>query len=73
MTSNSKKSTPLDIHAILAKRKQIAIIWSVEDVLQVRPGLDESQAWKLLKRVKQQHDCNDGITWSTLSVEGLEA
>jgi hypothetical protein len=39
----------IDIHALLAERRQIASIWSIEDVLKIRPELTESQAWEGLQ------------------------
>ncbi len=56
----------LSIHELLASRGQVALNWSVEDVLQVRPDLTEEQALKVLKRVESRHDAKIGITWDTL-------
>jgi hypothetical protein len=56
----------IDVHALLAERRQIAVIWSVDDVQQERPDLNPDQAWKVLQRVKKYHDCNYGITWEHL-------
>ena len=56
----------IDIHALLAKRCQIAVIWSIEDVQQERPDLTDDQAWEVLQRVEHYHDCNYGITWDHL-------
>ena len=38
------------------EKTQIAIIWSIEDVLHVRPDLDDSQAMEVLQRVLNKHD-----------------
>lgn len=59
-------SFSMDVHAILARRKQIALIWSVEDVLDLRSDLTTDQAWQVLQVCKRSHDCNHGITWETL-------
>jgi hypothetical protein len=56
----------IDIHALLAERRQIAAIWSIEDVQHVRPDLTDERAWEVLQRVDRYHDCNYGITWMTL-------
>jgi hypothetical protein len=56
----------LDIDAILAERRQIAVIWSVEDVQQVRPDLTDDQAWEVLQQVDRKHDAELGINWLTL-------
>lgn len=58
----------LDIHMLLIQRRQIAIIWSIEDVQEMRPDLNDDQAWKVLQQCGNQHDCNYGLTW-----EGIEA
>lgn len=50
----------------LHHNKQIAAIWSIEDVHAVRDDLTDDQAWKVLKRVDDCHDCEFGITWDTL-------
>ena len=56
----------LDIHALLASRRQIAAIWSIEDVQQVRPDLTDEQAWEVLQQVKRRHDAEIGINWIVL-------
>jgi hypothetical protein len=57
-----------DILDLLAKRQQIAVIWSVEDVQENRPDLSDDEAWEVLQAVKHDHDCNYGITWDTLEM-----
>jgi len=61
-----KDNTDIDIDALLAERKQIALIWSIEDVQQVRPDLTDDQAWEVLQQVKSEHDATLGVTWDTL-------
>ncbi len=56
----------LDVHELLARRREVAIVWSTEDVLGVRPQLTEDQAWDVLGRCERIHDCNYGITWALL-------
>jgi hypothetical protein len=56
----------IDIEAVLAERRQIAVIWSIEDVLEVRPGLTIDQCWEVLRAVKRQHDAEYGVCWETL-------
>jgi hypothetical protein len=58
----------IDIHALLAERRQIAHIWSIEDVHQVRPDLDVDQAWHVLQDVDRHNDSELGITWLTLEM-----
>jgi len=45
----------------------IAVVWHIEDVLEVRPDLNRNQAWQVLRSVKQNHDANVGINWEVLS------
>jgi hypothetical protein len=61
--ANGKK---LDIHAELAKRREIAVVWAVEDVQSVRPDLGDGQAWEVLQRAKRFHDASIGINWEVL-------
>jgi hypothetical protein len=61
-----KDTDAIDIQALLAERKQIAAIWSIEDVQDVRPDLSEEQAWEVLQEADHRHDAELGITWLTL-------
>jgi len=56
----------IDIHSLLAERKQIAIIWTIEDVQEMRPELGDDQAWEVLQIVSRRHDATLGVTWETL-------
>lgn len=56
----------INIYELLAKRKQIAVIWSIEDVQQVRPDLTDDQAWQVLLEVDRRNDAEHGINWQTL-------
>lgn len=58
----------IDIHELLAKRRHIAAIWSIEDVQQVRPDLTDDQAWQVLLEVDRHHDAELGINWLTLEI-----
>ena len=62
----------IDIHATLAAGRQIAVIWSIEDVQQVRPELSEEQCWQVLQAVKRYHDSTIGISWDVLSSHAFE-
>jgi hypothetical protein len=46
---------------------QIAIIWSITDVKEVRPDLTDEQAMDVLLRVESKHDANIGVNWDTLA------
>jgi hypothetical protein len=58
----------IDIHALLAERKQIAVVWCTEDVQEVRPDLTDDQAWEVLQNVRRNHDATSGVTWETLEI-----
>lgn len=65
---DEQDNSNLDIDAIVAKRGQIAIIWSIEDVQAVRPRLTAEQAWEVLEEVKRKHDAVWGVCWMTLEI-----
>ena len=56
----------LYVHDLLAKHRQIAAVWAIEDVKGIRPHLTDDQAWEVLERVGDKHDAEWGITWTTL-------
>jgi hypothetical protein len=58
----------IDIHALLAERRQIADVWSIEDVQAVRPDLSEDQCWEVLQFTDSTKDAELGITWLTLEM-----
>lgn len=47
--------------------RQIAIKWSVEDVLEVAPKLTDLECRKVLYLAKHNHDATVGINWDVLS------
>ena len=58
----------LYVHDLLAKHRQIAAIWSVEDVEEIRPDLTEDQAWEVLEQVGDKDNAEYGINWTTLEI-----
>jgi hypothetical protein len=56
----------IDLDELLASRKQIAVIWCIEDVQAVRPDLTADRAWDVLQEVRRHHDADVGINWLTL-------
>jgi hypothetical protein len=48
--------------------EEIAIIWHIEDVQNVRPNLTNQQASDVLIHLKKNHDANLGITWDTIEI-----
>src|SRR4051812_19684331 len=53
-------------HRLLAARQQIAAIWGIEDVQEVRPDLTDTQAGLVLKEVWHKHDAELGISGTPL-------
>lgn len=49
--------------------RQIALIWSDEDVIALLPDLNQKQAMEVLGAVQAHHDCGVGVSWETLSCE----
>jgi hypothetical protein len=49
-------------------KRQIALIWSVDDVLEFRSDLTQDEAFEVLQKVKQKHDASVGVSYET--VEG---
>ena len=62
-TFTDEQLAEIDIHDLLAKRRQVAVIWSIEDVQEVRPDIDDDQAWEVLQRCYHRHDCEIGFNW----------
>jgi hypothetical protein len=58
-----------NIHTLLAKQHQIAVIWDVDDVIATRPDLTDDQAWDVLQAVEQYHDAGVGINWEVLEFQ----
>jgi hypothetical protein len=56
----------IDIHAALEARRAIAVIWCIEDVLEVRPDLSHEQCWEVLRETRRHHDAGIGINWDVL-------
>lgn len=49
------------------KELSIAIVWHIDDVLEVRPDLSREQALEVLKQAKESHDASVGINWDVLT------
>lgn len=45
----------------------IALIWSIEDVHEIRPDLSDEQAMHVLKTIQEKHDGNLGVNWDVLN------
>jgi hypothetical protein len=62
-TDDVDRQSPIGINDLLAQRRQVAVIWSTEDVLGVRPDLTDDQAWQVLQQCRDHHDCELGFNW----------
>ena len=62
----------IDIHEVLAQERKIAHMWGIEDVQDLRPDLDEEQAWQVLQRIWRDLDSRDGISWDTIGNTATE-
>lgn len=61
-----------EIDAILASRGQVAIIWSIADIQEVRPDLTDKQAWSVLRECIDKHDAQYGINWELIKAVAEE-
>jgi hypothetical protein len=62
----------IDIYELLRQRRQIAMIWSIEDVQEARDDLTEDQAWDVLQECERRGDAECGINWSYIDLIGGE-
>jgi len=56
----------IDIDKLLEQRRLVAVMWNTEDVLNVRPDLNDDQAWEVLKECRDKHDCELGFNWNLI-------
>jgi len=61
-----------NLEPILLPAGEIAIIWSVDDVLRLRPDLTRDEALTVLEYAEVQHDSGDGINWHALDLRAEE-
>lgn len=54
----------IDVQQLLRQRREVAVVWCVDDVKGVRPDLTDDQAWEVLERCYDKHDCEWGFTWT---------
>ena len=54
------------LHAELATMGCIAIVWTLDDVKHVAPGLSDEQAWKVLQELAGSHDAEYGVNRSDI-------
>ena len=58
----------LDHHRLVDNRDTIALLWCVDDVLEIRPDLNQDQASEVLMMVEDKHDAGIGVNWDTLQI-----
>jgi hypothetical protein len=59
------------IRTLLEENRQIAHVWAIGDVQDVRPDLTDDQCWHVLVDVDRHKDASVGITWDTLEVSAF--
>jgi hypothetical protein len=52
----------VDLDELLAEDRRIAHVWGTDDVRELRPDLDDDQAWAVLQAVAHRLHCDVGIT-----------
>ena len=62
-TTPTTDNSEIDIDELLASRRQVAVIWSIEDVQSIREDLSPDQSWEVLCECRDSHDCEIGFTW----------
>ena len=61
-----------ELTELLHRRRQIAHVWGVDDMIAVRPDLSDDQAWAVLREVEATLDAEVGVTWRVLQVTADE-
>ena len=57
-----------DVDTIDLGTNQIAIIWSIEDVLMQCPWLSDDDAQEVLYNLEHKHDAGIGINWDVIDI-----
>ncbi|MEZ6140780.1 MAG: hypothetical protein R3B84_09435 [Zavarzinella sp.] len=52
----------------MTQAHQIAIVWQIDDVREVRPDLSNDQCWQVLQACKRNHDATVGINWDVIRI-----
>ena len=47
---------------------EIAIVWHIDDVKEVRPDLTDEQCRAVLRQADESHDATIGINWEVLEI-----
>ena len=65
-------STRTELSPLLTPAGEIAVVWSFEDVLEIRPDLTQQQAISVLLASQNCHDAGVGINWHSLECAAEE-
>ena len=63
-----KEEIDIDIHELLADNRIIGHLWGIEDVQEVRPDLNDDQAWQVLQTIERRLDSQHGMNWDTIEI-----
>ncbi len=64
--NHSTVDQEIDIHGILEHKRMIGHLWVTDDVRQVRPHLNDDEAWVVLQTVEQRLNSDFGINWDII-------
>ncbi len=59
----------ITVARLLKRNRQIAAIWGIEDVQEVRRDLTNDQAWEVLQECAWLQNSETGMTW--FLIEGI--
>jgi hypothetical protein len=62
------KYAHVDLDDLLCERRQVAVIWNIEDVQSVRTDLSDDQSWEVLGQCRKVHDCSVGFGWELIEI-----
>jgi hypothetical protein len=55
-----------DLDEALEERRQVAVIWSIDHVREIRPDLSADQSWEVLTTCRARWGSCQGIDWQTI-------
>jgi len=71
-TTDNSTHLDIDVHELLARRRQIAHIWGIDDVQGIRPDLNDDDAWTVLQTCERHLDSYYGLSWTTIEITADE-
>lgn len=57
----------LDLHALLAERHAIALVWDADMLRSHYPHLTAEQAWEALRECERNYTAEAGLTWDDVA------